>query len=142
MADDRPHGGAGATDRPGPSRPLLDSLDGHAVTVERVRAAESHYLEATAGSSSRRNARAKRAHETEIAKAMDRLAEAVVDLQESHVTIQSLADDEGISAAALREFDESFDVAHREYAGYLAARIYQQVRAAADDRALRENRPA
>ncbi len=141
MADDRPHGGAGAADRPGPSRPLLDRLDGHAVTVDRVRAAESRYLEAAAGSSLRRNARAKRAHETEIAKAMERLAEAVVDLQESHVTIQSLADHEGISAAALRELDESFDATHREYAGYLVARTYQQVRAAADDRALRERRP-
>ncbi|MGO8994421.1 MAG: hypothetical protein ACLQVI_13970 [Polyangiaceae bacterium] len=141
MGDDRQHDGAGETDRPDPSETLLDRLDGHAVTVERVRAAESHYLEMTAGSSSRGNSRARRAYETEIAKAMDRLAEAVVDLQESHVTIQSLADDEGISAAALRELDESFAAAHREYAGYLGARTYQQVRAAADDRALRERRP-
>jgi len=138
MADDRPRGGAGETGPPDPSRRLLRCLDAYAATVERVRAAESHYLQLTAGPPPRRNAKAKRAHETEIAKAVDLLAETVVDLQEGQVTVLSLADDEGISAAALRELDEPFGAVHREFAGYLAARTYQQVRAAADDRVSRE----
>ncbi|HUK77786.1 MAG TPA: hypothetical protein VL117_09345 [Thermoleophilia bacterium] len=141
MADDRRHGGAGEMHPSDPTRSLLVRLDGYSVMVERIRAAEAHYLKVVAGSPSRRDAKAKRAYETEIAKALDRLAEAVVDLQESRQAVRSLADDEGISEAALRALDASFDAAHREYAGYLAARTYQQVRAAASDRALRERHP-
>jgi hypothetical protein len=135
MADDRPHGGAGEMDPPDPTRSLLVRLDGYSVIVERIRAAESHYLEVVAGSPSRRDTKAKRAHETEIAMALDRLAEAVVDLQEGRQAVRSLARDEGISEAVLRGLAASFDATHREYAGYLAARTYQQVRAAAERKA-------
>jgi len=137
MADDRPTGGAGGRDRRDPTRSLLARLDGYAVMVERIRAAESHYLEVAAGAPTRRDARAKRSYETEIAKALDRLAEAAVDLQEGRREVRSLADHEGISEEALRALDASFDAAHRDYADYLAARTYQQVRVAAD-RSLRE----
>jgi hypothetical protein len=140
MADDRAYG-AGETAPRDPSPTLLSLLDGHEATVERVRAAESHYLEVTAASSLRHDARDQRARETGIARAVEHLAEAVVDLQDRHATVRSLASDEGISAARLRQLDESFGAADREFGGYLAARTYQQVRAAADGRAPKERRP-
>jgi len=136
MVDGRHHGDAGSKDRPDPTRSLLIRLDGYTVMVERIRAAESHYLEVVTGSPSRRGGKAQRGHDAEIAKALDRLAEAVIDLQEGHWAVRMLADDEGISEATLRELDGPFDAAHREYAGYLAARTYQQVRVAAGDRAV------
>ena len=136
MADDRPDGGAGSTDRSDPVPLIRLRLGAYAVTVERVRVAEAHYLEMAAGSS-RRDAKARRGHDAAIAQALDRLAEAVVDLQETHTSVRELADDARIPGATLAELDESFEATRREYAGYLAARTYQQVRVAADDRAGR-----
>ncbi len=54
----------------------------------------------------------------------------MVDLQDSQLAVEALAKEEGVSWEAVCALDERFAFASREYAGYLAARTYEQLREA------------
>jgi len=106
-------------------------LGTHAARVEAVRNAELDYRGVVMIESLRHEGRATRASATRVDKALSALAEAVIDLQESHGAVVSLAENENVTPERLRALDETFDVSDRELASYLAARTCGQVREAA-----------
>jgi hypothetical protein len=124
-------GVAPATSR-GPSQQLVLLLRRHAAGVAKVRTAESRYRCVMRTASAPATRRARRAADDGVNEAFDALADAVVDLQGSHLAVEALAGEEGLSLEALRTLDGRFALAGREYAGYLAARTYEQVREASD----------
>ncbi len=120
-----------STGAQGLSRPLRHLLRHYAARIEMVRKAESTYQDVVLTESSRHDGKLKRASARRIDDAFGALIDAVVDLQGSQVEVLSLAEDEGLPPAGVGALDEAFDTADREYAGYLTARTYEQVRMAA-----------
>ena len=121
-----------------PSRQLLRLLRSYAVKVEAVQNAESNYHDVVLIESLRHEGKTKRASGKRIDAAFDALVDAVVDLQGAQVAVLSQAEDEGIPMEAVAAFDERFESADREFAGYLAARTYDQVCEATRRGALRD----
>lgn len=111
------------------SRSLARALRRYAGKVEAVREAESNYQDAL--SESRRKAgKAKGKARRRIDAAFDALVDAVVELQRGQYEVVVLAEGEGLAPSSLGALDTAFGSADRDYAGYLAARTYGQVRAA------------
>jgi hypothetical protein len=79
----------------------------------------------------------KRGSAKRIDAAFGTLIDAVVALQASQIEVLALTEDEGMPADAAGSLGAAFESADREYAGYLAARTYEQVRSAAARGALR-----
>jgi hypothetical protein len=103
----------------------------YATKVEAVRQAESNYHDVTLTESLRHGGMMKRASSRRIDAAFDKLVDAVVDMQGGQAKVLLRAEDEGLSPEAIGVLDEAFASAERQYAGYLAARTYHQVREAA-----------
>jgi hypothetical protein len=131
MAVDESHWSAASPSSRGPSRPLRRLLRRYAARTETVREAEAAYHDVVLTESLRHNGKMKRASARRLDDAFGALIDAVVDLQGGQVEVLSLAADEGLPADALGAIDPAFDSADHEYAGYLAARTYEQVRVAA-----------
>jgi hypothetical protein len=138
MADDKTDGTVGSQDMIEPSRPLLRLLRSYTAKVEAVHHAESTYHDVMLTESLRHNGKTKRAFSKRINAAFDALVDAVVDLQGAQVAVLSRAADEGMAPETVCALDETFQSANREYADYLAARTYEQVREAAKRGALRQ----
>jgi hypothetical protein len=119
------------------SRPLRRLLRRYAARVETVRDAESTYRDVVLTESLRHNGKMRRASTRRIDAAFGTLVDAVIDLQSSQVEALSSAADEGLPPEAVGALDQAFDSADREYAGYLAARTYEQVRVAATNGPVR-----
>ena len=134
MGDDRPPGEDAVPPRLSPA--LRRLLAGYGDTADRVRAAEAGYRDPAASTAVLPRAGTRRAAQTAMAEAFERLAEAVVDLQESYAAVRSQADAEGLPSAAMLTLDEALAIAGRGCAGYLTARTYEQVREAAGRRPL------
>jgi len=117
----------GAAASPEPSRPLLRLLRRYATKVEVVRTAELDYRGVVLTESLRHETKLRRASAKRIDAALGTLAEAVVDLQDAQAAVLSLAKVEGLALGAVCALDTTFASANREYAGYLAARTYDQV---------------
>jgi hypothetical protein len=120
-----------------PSQALRRLLSAYGATVERVRAAESHYrgvvpTGSQPGTGAKDRSAAKRASAKQENDAFDALAEAVVELKSRRVALLAQAESDGITPEGLRALDEAFDAAERRLAGYLTARNYDRLRAAAD----------
>ena len=130
MAADGSHSIAVATSSRELSRPLRRLLRRYAARVETVREAESAYHDVVLTESLRHNGKLKRASARRIDDAFGALIDAVVNLQGSRVEVLSSAENEGLPPEALGALDEAFESADREYAGYLSARTYEQVRVA------------
>jgi len=141
MAGDGSHSIAVATSSRELSRPLRRLLRRYAARVETVREAESTYHDVVLTESLRHNGKLKRASARRIDDAFGALIDAVVDLQGSRVEVLSSAENEGLPPDALGALDEAFESADREYAGYLSARTYEQVRAAVMRGPLRPRQP-
>ena len=137
MSEERSGDGAVSLSRQVSSRPLLRRLRSHAARVEGVRAAESAYHDVMLTESLRHKGKMKRASSKRIDDAFGALIDAVVALQASQIEVLSLAEDEGMAPDAAGALGEAFESADRQYAGYLAARTYEQVREAAARGALR-----
>jgi hypothetical protein len=137
MVADRTDEQAPVAGAPRPSPALRRLLTSYGAAVERLRAAESHYRgvvptpsqpeTGARGGSGARRAAAKQAND-----AFDGLAEAVVELKSRRAAVLAQAESDRITVAELRALDEGFDVAERRFAGYLTARNYDRLRAAAD----------
>lgn len=125
-----------------PSRPLRRLLRRYAARIETVRDAESTYHDVVLTESLRRDGKMRRASTKRIDAAFGVLIDAVIDLQSSQVEVLSLAEDEGLPPEAVGALDQAFDSADREYAGYLAARTYEQVRVAATKGPVRPHQTA
>ena len=130
MVDDPTERDAGPATSRGPSHQLLLLLRVHAAKAAKVRTAESRYQSVGRPAPAKRGAR--RAAEDEVSEAFGALTDAVVDLQGSQLAVEALAKKEGLSLEAVRALNEGFALVSREYAGYLAARTYEQVREASD----------
>lgn len=126
MTEDQTDARVGSLGSPEPSRALLRLLRTFVTRVEAVRKAELDYHGAVLTESLR--SKSKRASGRRVNEAFGCLAEAVVDLQGSQLAVLALAENEGIPAEGVSALDETFESAGREYAGYLAARTYDQVR--------------
>ena len=113
------------------SRPLRRLLRRYAARIETVRQAESTYHDVVLTESLRHNGKMKRSSAKRIDDAFGALIDAVVDLQGSQVEVLSLAENEGLPPDSVGALDIAFDAADGEFAGYLAARTYEQVRSAA-----------
>jgi hypothetical protein len=116
---------------------LLGLLSAYGAAVERVRAAESRYRGVVAtGSQPQAGATsasgAKRGSAKKVNDAFDALAEAVVEIKSRRAALLVQAEADGVTAEELRDLDEGFDAAERRFAGYLTARNYSRLRAAAD----------
>jgi hypothetical protein len=127
VAEDQRDCGADSAGSPRPSRRLSRLLHTHAAKVEAVRNAEFAYHGVVLTESLRHEGKVRRASSRRITEVFVALADAVVDLQGSHVAVLSLAEDEGIPPEAAGGLDETFESASREYADYLVARTYDQV---------------
>ena len=125
-------GGVGPPSSRGPSQHLLLLLRKHAAKAAQVRTAESRYHSVTRTASAPAKRGARRAADDGVSEAFGALTDAVVDLQGSQLAVEVLAREEGLSLEAVRALNEGFALASREYAGYLAARTYEQVREASD----------
>ena len=132
MVDDPTERDAGPATSRGPSHQLLLLLRVHAAKAAKVRTAESHYQSVGRPAPAPAKRGARRAAEDEVSEAFGALTDAVVDLQGSQLAVEALAKKEGLSLEAVRELNEGFALVSREYAGYLAARTYEQVREASD----------
>ena len=111
-----------------PSQQFLLLLCRHAAKAAQVRTAESRYCRIRRTASVPETRRARHAADDEVSRAFSALADAVVDLQGSQLAVEALAQEEGLSLEAVCALDESFALASREHAGYLAARTSVQVR--------------
>ncbi|MGD0998472.1 MAG: hypothetical protein ABR941_09185 [Thermoleophilia bacterium] len=137
-AEDQRGCGVDSGGSPRPSRRLSRLLHTHATKVEAVRNAELAYHGVVLTESLRHGGKVRRASSRRITEAFAALTDAVVDLQGSHAAVLSLAEDEGIPSEAVGSLDEGFESANREYAGYLAARTYDQVHEVARRGPLRD----
>ena len=137
MVAERTDEHAAPADAGRPSPALRRLLGAYATAAEHVRAAESRYREAApAGarpqSGARSSSAAKRASAKQANHAFDALAEAVVELKGRRAALVAQAESDRITVEELRALDEGFDAAERRFAGYLTARNYDRLRAAAD----------
>lgn len=119
-----------------PSRSLRRRLRSHAARVEAVHTAEAAYQYLLSTEPPRQKGKIKRGSAKRIDAAFGALIDAVVALQASQIEVLSLTEDEGMAPQAAGPLGEAFESADREYAGYLAARTYEQVREAAARGAL------
>ncbi len=127
MAEDEEDRGAGSADSPRASRPLLRLLRRHAARIEAVHDAELDYHGVILTQLLRHKGKAKRASDKRMNEAFGKLTEAVVELQASQAAVLSLAAADGMTPETVCALDATFESATREYAGYLAARTYDQV---------------
>jgi hypothetical protein len=130
VVDELTDRGVGPPTSRGPSQHFLLLLRRHAAKAEQVQTAESRYRSVKRTASSPATRRGRRAADDGVSEAFGALTDAVVDLQGSQLAIEVLAKEEGLSLEAVCASNESFAIASREYAGYLAARTYEQVRQA------------
>ncbi len=114
------------------SRSLTRALRRYAGKVEAVRDAESNYRGAVLSGSRRNAGKAKGKARRKIDAAFDALVDAVVELQRGHYEVVVLAEGEGLALSSLGALDTAFESADHDYAGYLAARTYGQMRAAVE----------
>jgi hypothetical protein len=123
-----------------PSAALRRLLSTYGTVVERVRAAESRYRGVVPGGSQSQiggragiaGSGAKRASAKTVNIAFDALAEAVVELKGHRAALLAQAESDGITLEGLCALDEGFAAAEHRFAGYLTARNYDRLRAAAD----------
>lgn len=114
------------------SRSLARALRHYVGKVDAVRDAESHYRDAVLSESRRNDGKTKGKSRRRIDAAFDALVDAVVELQRGQYEVVVLAESEGLALSSLGALDTAFESADRDYAGYLAARTYGQVRAAVE----------
>ena len=114
------------------SSPITRALRCYAGRVEAMRDAESAYHDVVRTESLRNGGKAKRKSRKRIEAAFDALVGAVVELQRGQNEVVALAEDEGLTPSSVGDLDPAFGSADREYAGYLAARTYGQVREAVE----------
>jgi hypothetical protein len=114
------------------SRSLRRVLRHYAVKVEAVGHAESNYRDVVLMESLRHEGNRKHGSSKRISVALDALVDAVVDLQSAQVEVLALAADQGVALQTAGAPGEPFASADRDFAGYLAARTFDQVREAAE----------
>ena len=134
MGDDRPPADdrlAIAAELPPALRRLLL---GYAATADRVRAAEVAYHDGTASVAASLKGGPRRGAQIAMAEAFERLADAVVELQEGRAAVRSQSEAENLSPGALLTLDDALAIAGGDCDGYLAARTYEQVREVAGRR--------
>ena len=112
------------------SRPLRRLLRTYAASVQSVARAESTYHDVVLTESLRHAGKMKRASLKRVDAAFEALVDAVIDLQTSQAEVLLVARDEGVPPEAIAAADEVFRAADSTYAGFLAARTYDQVRVA------------
>lgn len=122
------------TDRsraPDLARPQRRALRRYLARVEALRQAESDYRDVTLLEELRRERTSKPGSGKRVSAALDALVDAVVDLQSAHLDVLALAADEDALLDDGGTLAEALRAAHREYAGYLTARTFDEVREAA-----------
>lgn len=134
MGDDRPPDEAGFAIPPELPPTPRRLLAGYSERVEQVRVAEAGYRDATASAAASTTARSRRVAQITAAEAFERLADAVVGLQESWAAVRSQAQAEGLPSELMLTLEQALTTAGRQCAGYLAARTYEQVREVAGRR--------
>lgn len=113
---------------PGHSRALACALRRYTGAAEAMRLAEADYRHVVASESPSTPGKAKGKSRKRIDEAFDALVDAVVELQRSRHNVTVIAEGEGLTLASLGAAAPACEAAEREYAGYLAARTYSQVR--------------
>jgi len=124
------------------SRSLVRALGHYSGKVEAMAAAESDYRHVVAGKSLRNAGRARGKSEKRVEAVFDALVDAVVELQRGQHEVVALAECEGVTLSSLSALDPAYEAADREYAGYLAARTYGQVRETVEGGAIAGHRAA
>jgi len=106
----------------------------YARRVARIEPAESAYYSVELAESLRHGGEMKRSSLKRIEVAFMALVDAVIDLRTAQARILLLADAEGLTSAALGVADEVYSAADSDYAGYLVACTFDQVRETAAER--------
>ena len=122
------------------SQETSEPLRRHAAQLQALRAAEREYHRVLRAQA---NARAPAGHALQRCndEALERLAEAVVALQDGLDELRPSAGPQSSVAPAATDEPVAVTLAGHEYPGYLAARTYDEVRAEAQRR-LRTRQPA
>lgn len=113
------------------ARPQRRALRRYLVKVEALRQAESDYRDIALTEGLRREHGAKPGSGKRVSAALDALVDAVVDLQGAHLDALAVAADQDVLLDGAGPLSEALLAVHRDCAGYLAARTYDQVREAA-----------
>ena len=110
------------------SRPVRRLMRRYAARLEAVGKAESGYRDTVLLESLRHGGTMKRSSYKRVEASFEALVDAVIDLQTTRAEVVSLAAREGLSPEAVGSLDRTLGLADGEYAGYLSARTYDQVR--------------
>lgn len=113
------------------ARPQRRALRRYLAKVEALRRAESDYRDIVLIEGLRRESGSKPGSGKRVGAALDALVDAVVDLQGAHLEAAALAADQDVLLDGAGALGEALLAVHRDCAGYLAARTFDQVREAA-----------
>jgi len=120
------------------SRRMRRLLSRHAKRTKALDRAEDAYHDVVLVESLRYGGKMKVASGKRIERAFAELVDAVIDLQTTRAEASVLAQQEGVTLQTVEAADAEFRAAGSSYAGYLAARTFDEVIEAANGRHLND----